>query len=485
MAVSLYTVRVVVETLSIQDYGLYGAVGGIIMSFGVISGVLTNASQRFFSVEIGRGVNGKLQETFNTLLFAYAIIILLIIALAETLGLWFLHNKMIIPHGREEAAVYVYQFALLSFIITLLANPFQALIIAYEKMNLYAYLSILDVVLKLGVVYALVIFEIDKLILYAILMFIVSIITNSVYALYCYRNFKAIRINFKIDRKILKTIFSYNSWTFLGSLAGMCNTQGMNLMLNVFFGTIANAAYSISQQVYSSVAMFANNFYIAIKPSLIKDYVVGNYDYVVKLLYFSSKAVFLLIFVIILPIMISTKEILQIWLGEVGEYMVAFVQLSLIYTLILIISYPITAVVQAEGNVKLYHVVVDGFSLSALVIMYLLFQLGFNAYWSYVVSILVFGIAHIFRLYILKKVFPPFSIHFYISQFIIPSIIIIVISFLIMLPVKMLLPNDFWNVMLTCGISFLVAVMLGWLILFSKLERTMIINLIFKKRQII
>lgn len=483
MAVSLYTVRVVVETLSIQDYGLYGAVGGIILSFGIISGVLTNASQRFFSVEIGRGADDKLQETFNTLLFAYVIIILIVIIIAETLGLWFLQNKMNIPPGREEAAVFVYQFALLSFIISLLANPFQALIIAYEKMNIYAYLSILDVILKLGVVYALVIFEFDKLILYAILMFIVSIITNSVYTLYCYKNFKVVRINFKIDKSILKTIFSYNSWTFFGSLAGMCNTQGMNILLNIFFGTVANAAYSISQQVYSSVAMFANNFYIAIKPSLIKDYVAGNYGYVTKLLYFSSKALFLLIFVIVLPIMLSTKDILQIWLGEVGEYMVAFVQLSLIYTLILILSYPITAIVQAGGNVKLYHGVVDGFSLSALPIMYILFKFGCNAYWAYIVSILIFGIAHIFRLYILKKVFQPFNIHFYISQFIIPAIAIVVTSFLIMMPIKLLLRDDLLSAFVTDGISCFIAILLGWLILLSKSERLMITNLLFKKKQ--
>lgn len=482
MAVSLYTVRVVVDTLSIQDYGLYGAVGGIILSFGVISGVLTNASQRFFSVEIGRGIDRKLQETFNTLLFAYVIIILIIIIIAETLGLWFLQNKMTIPQGREQAAVYVYQFALLSFIITLIANPFQALIIAYEKMNFYAYLSILDVILKLGVVYALIIFEFDKLILYAILMFIVSIITNSAYTLYCYRNFKEVRINFKIDKSILKTIFSYNSWTFFGSLAGMCNTQGMNILLNIFFGTIANSAYSISQQVYSSVAMFANNFYIAIKPSLIKDYVAGNYDYVTKLLYFSSKALFLLIFVIVLPIMVCTEGILQIWLGEVGEYMVAFVQLSLIYTLILILSYPITAIVQANGNVKLYHGVVDGFSLAALPIMYILFKFGFNASWAYVVSIFIFGIAHIFRLLILKKVFQPFKIHLYIINFIIPAIVIIIISFLVMMPIKLLLNNDLWGEVVTCGISCSIALLLGWMILLSKSERLMITSFLFKKK---
>lgn len=200
MAVSLYTVRVVIETLSIQDYGLYGAIGGIVLSFGLISGVLANASQRFFSVEIGRGKSGKLQDTFNTLLFVYVVISLLVIILSETLGLWFLENKMTIPDGRKNAAFYVYQFSILSFIVTLLANPFQALIIAYERMNLYAYLSILDVILKLGIVYALLFFDFDKLILYAVLMFIVSIITNAVYIIYCYKSYDSIRFRFRIEK---------------------------------------------------------------------------------------------------------------------------------------------------------------------------------------------------------------------------------------------------------------------------------------------
>lgn len=482
MAVSLYTVRVVIETLSIQDYGLYGAIGGIVLSFGLISGVLTNASQRFLSVEIGRGKSGNLKDTFSTLLFVYIVISLLVIVFAETIGLWFLDNKMTIPYGRENAAYYVYQFSILSFIATLLANPFQALIIAYERMNLYAYLSILDVFLKLAVVYALLFFSFDKLILYAILMFIVSIITNAVYIIYCYKNYEAVRFRLKIEKKILRTIFSYNSWTFLGALAGMCNTQGMNLMLNVFFGTLANAAYSIASQIYSTVAMFANNFYIAIKPVLIKDYVAGNYNYVLKLFNFSSKALFLLMYIIILPIMICTRDILQIWLGEVGEYMVSFVQLSLVYTMIIVISYPITAIVQAGGNVRLYHGIVDGFSLIALPIMYLLFHFGFSAYWAYIVSIVIFGIAHILRLIILRKEFSYFSIYNYIRHFILPSFCVIMISVTIMVPIKFYIPQDLLGIIITCFMSCVIAFIMGILIVLSKSDRSMIYNLIVKRK---
>lgn len=480
MAVSLYTVRVVVQTLSLQDYGLYGAVGGVVLSFGFLSGVLSNASQRFFSVELGKGESGKLKETFSTVFFTYLALTLIIVLLAETIGLWFLLNKMTIPEGREQAAMWVYQFALLSFIVTIIANPFQALIIAYEKMNLYAYLSILDVIFKLFIVYILILFDTDKLKLYAVLMFVVSLLTNSVYIIYCCRKYNSVRIVLRPDKEMLTSIFSYSSWTLFGTLSGMCNTQGMNIVLNIFFGPIANAAYSISFQIYNTVAMFANNFYVAVKPALIKNYTAGNYEYVNKLFHFSSKSIFLLLYIIILPIIICTYEILNIWLGEVGEYMVSFVRLSLIYTLILIISYPITAVVQASGSVKMYHGLVDGFSLLALPLMYIFFRLGYDASYAYLVSIIIFTLAHIIRLYVLKRVFKTFSIKGYIVHFIIPSALVALLSYIFMAIVGVIIPNGFIWVIVKCLLSCMLVLILGAFIVLSKSDRSMILNLIRK-----
>lgn len=478
MAVSLYTVRVVVQTLSVQDYGLYGAIGGVILSFGFVSSVLSNASQRFFSIEIGKGEDGKLHDTFSTLFFTYVGLLFIVVIIAETLGLWFLKTKMEIPAGREVTAVWVYQFALLSFIVTILANPFQSLIIAYERMNLYAYLSILDVVLKLLIVYLLKVFNVDKLKLYALLIFITSVITNSVYVIYCRKKYFVTRLSPKMERSTLNSIFSYSSWTLFGTLAGMCNTQGMNLALNVYFGSIANAAYSISHQVYSTVAMFANNFYVAVKPALMKNYAAGHYGYVLKLFIFSSKALFLLLFMVILPIILCAEEILQLWLGVVEEYMVAFVQLSLIYTLILTMSYPITAIVQAGGNVKLYHSLVDGFSLTSLPIMCMLFHYGFCAEWAYIISIVVFGIAHVLRIYVLKKAFSVFSIKNYISTFIVPASFITITCYCIMTAVKICMPSGFYGVLLTCVVSILLVIALGSFSILSKADRKMIYNLI-------
>lgn len=481
MIVSLYTVRIVIQTLSVQDYGLYGAVGGVVLSFGFISGVLTNASQRYFSFELGKGIAGKVKETFSTIFFIYLGISFVIVFLAETIGLWFLTNRMIIPEGREIAVMWVFQFALLSFIVTIMANPYQAMIIAHEKMNLYAYLSILDVTLKLVIVYALLLFDTDKLKLYAFLMFISSLITNSVYICYCKLKLSDTHLILHIDKGVFKSIFSYSSWTLFGTLAGICNTQGMNLVLNMFFGPIANAAYSVSSQIYNTVGMFANNFYMAVKPALIKNYSAGNYEYVQKLFSFSSKTIFVLLFVVILPFLVCTEDILRLWLGQVGDYMVAFVQLSLIYSIILTISYPITAVVQAGGNVKMYHSLVDTFSLLALPIMYVLFKVGLSASYAYVVSIVIFGVAHFIRLYVLKRVFALFSIGLYIIRFIVPAVIITVICYITMMYIKQYISEGLlWTIAMSI-ISCVLALMVSIIFLFSKSERSMVLNLIRKK----
>ena len=483
MAVSLYTVRVVIQTLSVTDYGLYGAVGGVILTFGFITGVLTNASQRFFSVELGKGRKGRVQELFSTLFLTYIGVALFVVLLAETIGVWFLLNKMTIPEGREEAAMWVFQFALLSFVYALLCNPFQALIIAHERMSLYAYVSIMDAILKLVIVYLLLLFDFDKLKLYAVLIFVSHFITNSIYIAYCKIKYsETCNLKLRVDKTTFKDVFSYSSWTLLGTLAGMCNTQGMNILLNVFYGPVANAAYSVASQVYSTVGSFTTNFYTAVKPPLIKNYASGNYDYVQKLFVFSSKMLFILLFIVVLPLMICTDPILSIWLGNVGDYMIVFVRLSLIYITIMVVSYPITAVVQAGGFVKLYHTLVDGFSILALPIVYVLFKMGFGAEWSYIISIVIFTIAHFLRLFVLKKVFPSFDVQPYLLRFLLPAVILFVVLYFVLNDLSALFEFNLVNTIVYCVICCTCAFLSGTLLILSNSERRMIFNMICKKK---
>lgn len=244
--VSLYTVRVVIRTLNVTDYGIYTAVGGIVLALSFLSQTIASASQRFFAYELGRKDYLKLKRTFSIIFIVYVIIALAILIIAETLGLWFLNNIMTIPSDRLEAANWVYQFALFSFIVKILTSPYNAIIIARENMKVYAYVSIIEAFLKLLIVYLLVVFAIDKLKLYAVLTFVITCIISAIYGFFCYRRYEESRISLYWDKALFKSVFSYSSWTLFGTMAGVANGQGSNLLLNVFFGPVLNAAYSLS-----------------------------------------------------------------------------------------------------------------------------------------------------------------------------------------------------------------------------------------------
>ncbi len=352
--------------------------------------------------------------------------------------------------------------------------------IAKEKMSLYAYLSIFDVVSKLLIVYLLLLFDYDKLKIYAVLMFVFSSICCLIYLFYCRIKYSETRFKWAFDKTLFRSVFSYSSWTLFGTLAGMANTQGVNIVLNIFFGPIANVAYTIASQVYHAVGTFASNFYVAVKPPLIKNYASENYEYVNRLFIFSSKSLYALLTVLALPLMVCSQEILQLWLGQVGDYMEIFVKLSLVYIVVLIISYPITAIVQAGGNVKLYHSLVDGFSLLSLPIIYILFKIGFDAYWAYITSIVIFIIAHFLRIYVLKKVFPIFNMRQYVIESILPMAGIFILTYFVMSFVKSFLPKNTLVTFVVLSVTALFVLAQCAFILFSKGERHMVVGMIKK-----
>lgn len=482
MAVSLYTVRVVLQVLTGVDYGIYSAVGGIVSTFAVVSNVLTNASQRFFSYGLGKGNSvDNTRSLFSTIFYTYVILAIILIILLETVGIWFLQNKMTIPDGREVAAMWVFQFSLLSFVVSLLTNPFGAMIIAKEKMGIYAYISIADVVLKLLIVYCITAFDYDQLKVYAVLMAFAHITINIIYIVFCKKIAPEVKLLRTIDKDTIKSVFSYSSWTLFGALTGMCNTQGINIVLNVFFGPIANAAYSVSQQVSGAIVHFAGNFSLAIKPPLIKSYASEDYSGVMKLFNFGTKTTFVLMYMLILPIFICAPEILKIWLGDVGDHMIDFVRLTLIYSLIVTISNPITNIVQAAGKVKIYHGIVDGFTLFSLPITILLYKLGMEINTCYFTIIVTFSIAHIIRLFVLRKVFSHFSIRKYIQNLIIPMLLIAVSSAVIMWVTKGWFGESIIETILCCAVAFLLVVSLSYFFLFSKNERQYVIRIIKTK----
>ena len=471
MIVSLYTVRVVLQVLGVEDYGIYSAVGGIVSSLTIFTSALSTASQRFFSIEIGRGDKDGLRRVFNSIFLLYILAGILVLIIAETAGVWFLNHKMMISPDRMDAAFIILQCTLISFFISIIISPFQAIIIANEDMKIYAYVGIYDVVIKLLIVYFLQFFDTDKLSLYAVLLLLTSVSSQLIYFIFTIRKYKDLKPRLKWDLKTVKDIIGFSGWSFVGCMSFLCNAQGLNLLMNIFFGPIANAAYNIGNSVKNAVNQLGSNFFVAVRPSLIKEYAANNFEYVRKLFLFSTKVIFCLLFMIMFPIMLEIEGILLLWLGEVGEYMETFVRLMLIWALLLNLSDPITAIIQAANKVKTYHLKVDLFTLLSLPIAFIAFKLGASPQWAFIVSIFVLGIAHIIRLLILKDIINV-SFGEYFKKIILRILAAIAFSFGISYIIGIMIVTDTILILFVkIIIEVLIAIGVGYIVVLDKDER--------------
>ena len=289
MLVSLYTSRIVLNTLGVEDYGIYNIVGGVVILFSFFNNAMSNATQRFLSFELGQNNSVQLKRTFSMIINVHIGIAFLIFLLAETVGLWFLNTHINIPTERMKAANWVYQFSIFTFLINIIRVPYHATIVAYEKMSFYAYLSIIEVLLKLGVVFLIQISPLDKLIFYGFLIFVVSVLILLVYKIYCNKNFDAANYNFFWDTKLFKTLISFSGWSLFGSAANVSSKQGTDILLNIFYGVMVNAAMGIANQVNNAVNGFVQNFQTAFKPQIVKSYAANETDYLIRLIFQTSK----------------------------------------------------------------------------------------------------------------------------------------------------------------------------------------------------
>lgn len=482
MIVSLYTVRVVLNTLGVTDYGIYNAIAGVVSTVSIVTGVLISASQRFFSYDLGKNPD-KLCRTYSSMLIIYLILAFFIILIIEPVGLWFLKNKMTIPADRLGAAEWVFHFTVFGFIVSLLQTLYNAMIVSHEDMKIYAYLSISDVICKLGLVYILQVIAYDKLKLYAVLVFIVTLVYFILYIVICKRRYKSqVTFSLKIERGLFGSIFKFSAWSMFGSLAGMCNSQGINILLNVFFGPIANAAYAIANQVSAKVTEFSNGFYMAVRPAMIKAYAAGNTERSTSLVIFSSKIIFICVLFLILPIIFECEPILKLWLGNIEPSMIVFTRLLLVYTMILALSNPLTTLAQATGKVKKYHGYVDSFILLSLPTIYILFKLGADPESSFVVVIVIMVIAHWIRLRVLKATIDDFPIGAYVKKFMMPCIATLLISVFLTYTVKTIIPqHDILCVLLRITISILFVLSFSYILLLTKGEKKSLKCMILSK----
>nr|WP_291062640.1 MULTISPECIES: MATE family efflux transporter [unclassified Empedobacter] len=404
MGITLYTSRIVLEELGVSDYGIYNLVGGIVTMIGFFNGAMSSATQRYLAHDIGKGDFQQLQKTFSATLTVHFGIAILGLIIAETLGLWYVNYKMVFPVDKTYAVNVVYQFSILTFLLSIIQVPYNALIIARERMKVYAYMSILEAFLKLGTVFTLMLISNNKLIYYAVLTFVVSFIIRMLYQIYCRKQFKESKYHFVYDKLYFIELISYSGWNLFGNVAAVAKGQGINLVLNLFFGTVINAAYGITNQVVSAVNMFAINLQMAFNPQIIKKYSQGNIVQTQNLIFQGSKISFFLMLFLVMPILLNTEYILRLWLNEVPAYTTSFVQLALIGILIDSLSGTLMTGVQATGQIKWYQIVVGVLVFINLPLGYLALKLGYSSYSVFVIGILISILSLQFRLFFLKKV---------------------------------------------------------------------------------
>lgn len=425
--VSLYTSRVVLNTLGVSDFGIYNFVGGFVLMFASISNIMAGASQRFFSYEIGRNNSDRLKQLFSVTLTIYVFFCISISVLAETVGLWFIRNKMNIPVERIDAALFVYHASIISFIFTIIRIPYNSLIIAHEKMSFFATTSIIEAFLKLGGVFLLSFLEWDKLKLYSVIMLLVVFIITIVYYFYCRRNFNESKFIIVKDKKIYTELSSYAGWNSFTALANIGLDQGINILLNIFLGPVVNAARGIAFQIKNQVTAFVGNIQMASTPQIIKYHAANKKSELEELVFLSSRITYYFMFFIALPVLLQTETLLKLWLIKVPPHTVVFTQLVIINILIETISGTVTSAIQATGRIKAYQISVGVVLLLAVPISFVLLKLGLSPEITVVVTSFLSVICVLIRL-IMFQVLLGVKITSYLNKVLFNSIIISILS---------------------------------------------------------
>lgn len=473
MAVSLYTSRVVLHTLGVEDFGIYNVVGGVVAMFSVISGSLSAAISRFITYELGKGDKEKLTKIFSSSVTIQLGLGLIILILAEAIGVWFLNAKMTIPTDRMYAANWVFQLSILTFIINLISVPYNAAIIAHEKMSAFAYISILEVVAKLVIVYMLLWSPFDKLIFYAILMASVALTIRFVYGYYCKRHFEECTYHFIFDKELLKKMFGFAGWNFIGAASSVLRDQGGNIVINIFCGPAVNAARGIAYQVNNAISGFVGNFMMALNPQITKSYASGDKEYMMTLIYQGARLSFYILLILSLPVIINAHYILTLWLKIVPEHTTLFVQLVLIFAMSESISNPLITAMLATGKIRNYQIVVGGLQMMNLPISYILLRYGCIPETVLIVAICISQCCLASRLYMLRSMI-GLSVREYMSKVYFNVLAVTILSAIIPCISSYYLSETFINFILICTISVVCTFTVIYFIGCSRKERQFI-----------
>ncbi len=403
MLISLYTSRIVLQTLGEVNFGLYNVIGGIVVMFSFLNGSLGAAASRFITYELGRGDKQAVNKVFNAALITHIGIATIIVILAETIGLWFFYNKMTIPENRMHAAFIVYQLSILSTFIMIPQAPYNALIIAHENMKIYAYVGIYEAVTKLIIVYLLVISPTDKLVFYALLLFIQSIVLMLFYRIYCIKKYKESRIHFCKDIALYKNMFQYSGSDLIGQISGLAQGQGLNLILNVFFGPSINAARAIAYQIQGNVVKFSFGFMTSVKPQIIKLYAAGKIEEMLTLVKRSACLSYYLMWMISLPICLEANTILSIWLGKYPKHTISFTILVIAWCLINLLKDTRGTMLHAVGKLFFANITVGIITCMAFPIAYLCAKMGGSPESVFAAGLFTLIISEIVGVFIVRR----------------------------------------------------------------------------------
>lgn len=481
LVVSLYTSRVVLKTLGISDYGVYNVVGGFVSMLAYLNSAFTGASQRFMAFALGKNDRNLILSTFATARKTHLIIALILFVIAETVGLWFINNKLVIDADRMVAANWVYQCSIVTLMITIINIPYNACIIAHEHMHIYAYVSIVEVVLKLVILYLLLVIPGDKLIVYALLQVGISLLLRLIYALYCRKHFEECKVKPAIDKPLFKEMFSYAGWTALGSLGYTFKDQFSNIILNGFFGTAINAARGIAMTVNGHIVPFSKNFFMAISPQITKQYASGNIEDSQKLVYAGARYSFLMLSMITIPLVVNIDYVLKLWLDTVPDYTASFLVITLASSLLYSFTNSTTTAIQATGKIRAFQIGVSIIMLLELPAAYLILKAGMAPPYALVPVLFTNALALIFRFYLLKKLVPSYSLKKYYIDTVLKCIVLCALCYLPNCWLKHYLPNGFGGFCISVIVAVLFSGLLIYYLGINKAERIMLKNFITSK----
>lgn len=481
MIIGFYSSRVILEALGVDDFGLYNIVGGFVAMFYLVTDSLVTTTQRYITVEIGKKGNGDVNKVFGSVIYIHLLLSIVFVLLLETIGLWFLNNKLNIPPDSYYAANWTFQFSVLTSVIGIFSTPYIGVIVSHERMKAFAYIGLFGSITKLVICFCVMYYGGDKLIFYALLLAIFNIINQYILVRYCIKNFNNVKFHINRDKAIVKSMFNFAGVNFVGSMAWTMSGQGVSVVLNLFFGVVVNAARGITSQVQQVVSRFVSDFTTALSPQITKEYAAGELEHSLKLCYKGAKLSFLLMLIPMVPIFVRVDSILKIWLGNYPEYTAEFISVSLFISLFNTLGNLFQNMIYASGDIKAFTWWASCIRLLVLPLVYLAFYLTNNPVWAYTVVLFTDLSIIIIRIILLERISGLNIMRQFLTHVVCRVLIVLILSIGTALLINNIFPISIWGLILFGLTTTATTIMLSLLIGLTRDETHFIYSIAAKK----